>query len=136
MKFYAVIDTNVIVSALRASHVDSATVRVLDAVFDGKVIPLYTGEIIAEYRDVLYRPRLKLDQTKCDFAISFIIDQGRQLSPVSSELDLPDEDDRVFYEVTLAGQAVDAKLVTGNAKHFPSEPFVVTPAQFCELIGI
>lgn len=48
---------------------------------------------------------------------------------------MPDEKDRVFFEVALAGQSDDAKLVTGNLKHFPNVGFVVTPAQLCEIIG-
>ena len=50
---------------------------------------------------------------------------------------MPDEADRVFYEVTLAGRnGNDVKLVTGNMKHYPKADFIVTPAQFCELLGI
>lgn len=108
--------------------------RVMNAVFDGIVVPLYTSEILSEYRDVLYRPRLKLDRAKCDFAISYIVDAGRPLSPVPCDLDFPDEDDRVFYEVTLAGQEVDASLVTGSLKNYPAIDFVMTPAEFCKLI--
>lgn len=131
---YAVIDTNVMVAALRSRHEDSATVRVMNAVFDGKVVPLYTSEILSEFRDVLYRPRLKLDQAKCDFAISYMMDAGCPLSPVPCDFDFPDEDDRIFYEVTLAGQEVGATLVTGNLRHYPKIDFVLTPAEFCELL--
>jgi hypothetical protein len=43
---------------------------------------------------------------------------------------MPDEDDRVFYDsAKLAG----AYLITGNAKHYPAQPFVVTPAEFFRL---
>ena len=132
---FAVIDTNVIVAALRSRHEDSATVRVMNAVFDGKVVPLYTSAILDEYRDVLFRPRLKLDCAKCEFAIDYITDAGRPLSPVTSEQDFPDEDDRVFYEVALAGRADEASLVTGNLRHYPNADFVVTPAEFCERFG-
>lgn len=41
MEYYAVIDTNVLLSALLSKNKDSATVRVLNAVFDGIIIPLY-----------------------------------------------------------------------------------------------
>ena len=61
---YAVIDTNVIVASLLTKHHDSATARVMDAVFSGKVIPLLNDEIIAEYRDVLHRKRLGLNPEK------------------------------------------------------------------------
>ena len=55
---YAVIDTNVIVASLLTKHHDSATARVMDAVFSCKVVPLLNDEIIAEYRDVLHRKSL------------------------------------------------------------------------------
>jgi len=43
---YAVIDTNVIVASLLTKHHDSATARVMDAVFSGKVIPLLTMRLL------------------------------------------------------------------------------------------
>ena len=38
---YAVIDTNVFVSALFSKNINVATVKVLDAIFQGKIVPLY-----------------------------------------------------------------------------------------------
>ena len=61
---FAVIDTNVIVASLLTRNHDSATARVMDAVYSGKVTPLVCDEMLAEYADVLYRPRLKLDAAK------------------------------------------------------------------------
>lgn len=55
MKYYAVIDTNVLISALLSKNVNSATLKVLDAVFDGIIIPLYHQDILAEYDEVLHR---------------------------------------------------------------------------------
>ena len=49
MVYYAVIDTNVFISALLSKRADVATVRVLEAMFDGKIVPLYHGDILAEY---------------------------------------------------------------------------------------
>lgn len=46
---YAVIDTNVLVSALLASHADSATVMVMNAIISGEIIPMYNEEILNEY---------------------------------------------------------------------------------------
>jgi predicted nucleic acid-binding protein len=48
MKVYAVIDTNVLVSAFLTRHPDSATVKVLNAISDGFLIPLYNQEILKE----------------------------------------------------------------------------------------
>ena len=41
MNYLVVIDTNVLISALLSKHNDAATVRVLNAVFDGKIIPVF-----------------------------------------------------------------------------------------------
>ena len=46
---YAVFDTNVLVSALITHNVNASTVKVVEAIGDGKVIPLYNDEIVAEY---------------------------------------------------------------------------------------
>lgn len=134
---YAVIDTNVIVASLLTKHHDSATVRVMDAVFSGKVIPLLNDEIVAEYRDVLHRKRLGLNPEKCDFIISLISDLGMTLDRISTDTTMKDEKDRVFYEIALAGLNMGtSKLVTGNIKHYPQVDFVVTPAQFCEIMNL
>lgn len=45
---------------------------------------------------------------------------------------LPDPKDIVFYEVALSVD--DSYLVTGNTKHFPKKPFVVTPAEMLQII--
>ena len=47
----------------------------------------------------------------------------------------PDPADKIFYCVALAAQDDFAKLVTGNAKHYPPAPFVVTPAEFTKFIA-
>lgn len=44
----------------------------------------------------------------------------------------PDPKDVVFYEVALSKE--DAYLVTGNTKHFPKKPIVVTPAEILEIL--
>ena len=134
---YAVIDTNVIVASLKTRHHDSATVRVMDAVYSGQVTPLVNDEILAEYREVLCRPHLKLDPAKCEYIVSLLADLADRFAPVPIEATMPDEDDRVFFEIALAGQEIaDTHLVTGNAKHYPRADFIVSPAEFCEILGV
>lgn len=132
---FAVIDTNVVVAALLSRHSDAATVRVLNAVADGVVVPLYTAEILAEYREVLSRPHFHFDLPHVEGVIATLQDMGLDVEATHYDESLPDEKDRVFFEIALSGQSEGAKLITGNLRHFPSVPFVVTPAQFCELIG-
>lgn len=129
---YAVIDTNVIVSSLLTRNHDSATARVMNAVYEGKVIPLVCDEILGEYEEVLHRAQLKLDPAKCDYILSLIRDQAEPMHPVHTDALMPDEDDRIFFEIALAGQDVfDSRLVTGNIKDYPKADFVVSPSEFC-----
>ena len=45
MKIFAVIDTNILVSALLSPKNDSATVQVMENVLQKKIIPVYSEEI-------------------------------------------------------------------------------------------
>ena len=60
MKYYAVVDTNVLVSALLSKKDDAATVQVFQRILVGDVIPLYSNDTMAEYREVLARRKFKL----------------------------------------------------------------------------
>ena len=51
---------------------------------------------------------------------------------VPSAEQFPDPKDVVFYEVAMSKK--DAYLVTGNKKHFPNKPIVVTPAEMVEIL--
>ena len=56
--YYAVIDTNVLVSALLSADFNkSAPGKVVGHMLEGEIIPIYSEEILAEYRDVLQRAK-------------------------------------------------------------------------------
>ena len=129
---YAVIDTNVIVSALLSRNPDAATVKVFKAVSDGIICPLFNQEIIKEYMDVLCRDKFKLPICHIESVVKKIQQLGIMAKRVHSSEEFPDLDDIVFYEVALSKE--DAYLVTGNTKHFPKSPIVVTPAEMMEII--
>ncbi len=129
---YAVIDTNVIVSALLSRNPDAATVKVFKAVSDGIICPLFNQEIIEEYMDVLCRDKFKLPIRHIESVVKKIQQLGIMAERVHSSEEFPDLDDIVFYEVALSKE--DAYLVTGNTKHFPKSPIVVTPAEMMEII--
>lgn len=67
MSFYAVIDTNVLVGALLSRHDDSAVVQVINLVADKIIIPLYSKDIINEYKEVLFRAKLSIDPSKANY---------------------------------------------------------------------
>lgn len=123
-----VIDTNVVVSGLLTPHGPSA--RVLDAVLDGRMKLVYDARILAEYRDVLHRPRLKLAADK----ITAFLDGLRSqmlVTPGPIPAAGPDVDDIVFIEAALV--TTDRTIVTGNLAHYPPEILhgvrLLTPAQ-------
>ena len=132
MKIYAVIDTNVIVSALLSRNHDSATVKVLDYLYDRVIVPVYNNEIIEEYEAVLRRPKFNFSEETVHAVIEAIMEGGIDSRRIGSNEHLPDPKDVVFYEVALANE--DSFLVTGNTKHFPKKPFVVTPAEMLHII--
>lgn len=134
MKCYAVIDTNVLVSALLAKHENSATVKVVNHLFDGTVIPVFSELILAEYGDVLRRKKFGFTLELVDTFLTELRNCGKQLQVTETGVILPDEKDVPFYEVVLESGTDDTYLVTGNIKHFPPEMFIVTPARFIEIV--
>ena len=129
--FYAVFDTNVLVSALMSRHADSPTVALLDYVLDGRIILLYNEEILNEYDDVLHRLKFDFSDERIQ-AVVDLVKTGLLLEPTESGELFPDSDDRVFYEVALSKDG--AYMVTGNLRHFPKTPIVVTPAQMMKIV--
>ena len=129
--FYAVFDTNVLVSALMSKHADSPTVLLLDYVLDGRIVLLYNEDIINEYKEVLQRDKFHFDDEQINALID-LIKTGIHLNPTESQDTFADEDDRVFYEVALSKE--EGYVVTGNTKHFPKSPIVVTPAEMMQII--
>lgn len=135
MLYYAVVDTNVLVSALLTKNDDAATVQVLRKIFAGDVIPLYSIETMAEYREVLARRKFRFDKDLVDYVLLAIEKFGILINPSPTAVTLPDMDDLPFYEIVMERIEDDPYLVTGNIKHFTKESFIVTPAEFLEIIS-
>ena len=130
---YAVIDTNVFVSALLSRYPDAATVQVVEAISNKGIRPLYNDEIIAEYEDVLCRDKFKFPRNLIKTIIDKVKDIGVSTKRTSVSEYFPDPKDIVFYEVAMSKE--EAYLVTGNTKHFPNTPIVVTPAEMVEILA-
>lgn len=134
MKFYAVIDTNVIVSALLKWN--SVPGVVLQAVFNGFVVPVYNDEILNEYRNVLNRPKFGFSSELISETISQIESLGVMENALETVAEaIPDPKDIVFYSIALShGKTAEKHLITGNVKHFPANPIVVTPRQMLDIL--
>ena len=124
-----VIDTNVVISAFISSKSISAQIIALIAL-DEEFVICYNADILAEYQDVLTRTKFEKYNFKAidisDF-IKKVQETGILIEPIVSDISLPDESDRIFYDTAKAAEAI---LITGNIKHYPSESFIMTPADY------
>ena len=133
MKFYAVIDTNVLVSA--AMKPESVPGQVVELVLDGVIVPFLNKAIIKEYRDVLLRPKFDFPEQIVKDVLNEIDSHGIYVDAEHVDVELPYPKDLVFYEVVMdMRKEEDAYLVTGNIKHFPEKTFIVTPRQMIDII--
>lgn len=135
MTYYAVIDTNVLVSALLSKRDDAATVQVIERMISGDVIPVYSNPTMAEYREVLKRKKFGFSADLVDYLLSAVEKFGVLAEPAPTGVILPDMKDLPFYEVVMEKREDEAYLVTGNIRHFPKEPFIVTAREFLDILN-
>lgn len=127
-----VIDTNVLVAALLTPG--KVADQALHALVEGDTRPLYDARIVAEYRAVLARPKFaSIARDVIEARIDRFLAVAESVSPAQLDAALDDEDDRIFLEVALGGRA-DA-IITGNAKHFPTDlgVAILSPGRWLEL---
>ncbi len=134
MRYYAVFDTNVLISSLLTQKTDTATARVINAIAEQRIIPIYSEEILEEYKEVLHRKKFPFTNDRINGILEMICQFGVIVDPSPTDEVLPDEDDLIFYEVVMEKREDDAYLITGNIKHFPSKEFIVTPAEMMEIL--
>lgn len=120
-----VVDTNILVSALWSKN--GAPARVLSMIISGGLIPCYDYRILSEYRDVLSRPKFKFSDGEVNALLDWIADNGRSVIAEPLNVNFTDEADKKFYEVA---KFCNAKLITGNIKHFPNDKIVLTVSDF------
>ena len=128
---YAVFDTNVLISALLSKREDSPPVLLLNHVLDGRIVLVYNEEIVSEYQEVLHRDKFGFSDERIKTVLE-VVRTGLCLGRTPSNEIFPDQDDAVFYEVALSKEGTF--LVTGNFRHFPKSPIVVTPAEMISIL--
>ena len=136
MTYYAVVDTNVLVSALLKEG--SIPYQIIEYIRSKKIIPLFNEDIITEYIEVLVRNKFGLTEEQVKNTIALFLDHGLEIVPVEIDEFFSDNDDKIFYQIVMSSRqsGEDSKLVTGNIKHFPRKEFVVTPAEMIEIINL
>ena len=134
MKYYAVFDTNVLISSLLTKRMDTATAKVVDSIVTGDIIPLYNQEILDEYDEVLHRKKFSFSEERIRRILTMICQFGLAVNPSPTGEILVDMDDLVFYEVVMEKRDDDAYLITGNIRHFPKREYIVTPSEMMAIL--
>lgn len=133
MKYYAVIDTNVIVSSMLKA--ESVPGQIAKLVTKNIITPLLNEEIYTEYYDVLTRNKFGLNQKDIEDLLKSIKRNAIYLNREQTLEDFINKDDIVFFEIVMSARnTMDAYLMTGNIKHYPVRSYVVTPAQMIKII--
>jgi putative PIN family toxin of toxin-antitoxin system len=105
-----VLDSNVLVSGvLRAAGPPG---RILDLVLGGRLQLLYDDRILAEYEEVLARPRFGTPRDALEDLLDALRASGEAVVAPPVRIRLRDPDDLPFLEVAAA--ASGAALVTGD----------------------
>lgn len=127
-----VLDTNVLVSGFLNPYGPPGSILGLAA--SGDLALCYDARILAEYREVLLRPKFELDAQAVDDFLAQVEAEGELAATAPLPHRLPDHSDEPFLEAARGGRA--ECLVTGNLKHFPARLClgmkVVSPAEFVD----
>ena len=131
---FAVLDTNVLISAALAHNKYSIPYSVFRGVVERRFVPLVDDNIVREYCEVFSRPKFSFMQETINDIVGNTIKFAINQPVPPSGIELPDCDDVIFYDVARAHQDKGAYLVTGNLKHFPNCGFAVSPRDFMNII--
>lgn len=123
-----VLDTNVLISAMLSPG--RKAYSILQSVFFEGFQVVYDSRIMDEYERVLHYEKFGFDEKDIEAILSPIRENGLHIvaHPIKA-IPFNDESDRKFLEVAKTASAV---LVTGNLKHFPEDPIVMSVSDFYE----
>ena len=125
-----VVDTNILVSGLLNPL--SAPGQIVRWVADGILIPCHDARVLAEYEEVLRRPKFDFSPDEIRALLAQIQAGGLVMSGQLLAEKLPDPDDEMFLEIALASNC--EFLITGNARDYPAGTYgttaIIAPAAF------
>ncbi len=111
-----VLDTNILISACWKP--DGLEAQTVNLALSGAIVPCVSLEILAEYRDVLFRKKFAALIAPASELLALLEPRALQLRPNQPVHAASDEDDNRFLECAAAAGA--DFLVTGNLKHYPA----------------
>jgi putative PIN family toxin of toxin-antitoxin system len=135
----AVVDTNVVVSGLLTSGIDTPTSRILDSMLSGALRFALSVELLAEYRSVLLRKKIRsrhgLDEAQIDTILTAVAENAVIYEPADPPSYPPDHGDLHLWALLAARPG--AILVTGDQALVDNPPdwaSVVTPRTFLSAV--
>jgi putative PIN family toxin of toxin-antitoxin system len=130
-----VLDTNILVSALLQPEGFPARAFLI-ALTSVTTQLCVSGDIYAEYEEVIRRPKFNRNEAVIELALGAIRKNGFWVRPTEKVTACSDPDDDIFLECAQAASA--QYVVTGNLKDFPAkwaEAQIVTARQFVDAIA-
>jgi putative PIN family toxin of toxin-antitoxin system len=134
----AVIDTNVVIAGLLTGNTGSPTVRILDAMCKGAFPFLLSTALLAEYREVLLRKKIRalhgLTEREVDILLTALAANAIVREP-APQTGAPDAKDDHLW--SLVQSETNCVLVTGDhalAQSPPPKSSVLSPRQFADLL--
>lgn len=118
MSHFFIIDTNVVVAGLITSQADSPVARILDGMLTAAFAFVVSSALLAEYREVLLRPKLVkrhgLSESEIDTLMTDLARHAIVLTPTASTplAIAPDAGDQFLWD--LLDTRPDLLLVTGD----------------------
>lgn len=133
MTYVAVIDTNVIVSALLKE--ESNPGKIISYIRNETIIPVYDEDILKEYNEILHKEKFHFTEEQINDLFTLFKIHGRVLNETKTDEFFKDKTDIKFFQIVLTANMIqDSYLVTGNLKHFPQRVFVINPAMMVDMI--
>lgn len=134
-----VVDTNVVVAGLLTARADAPTALVLDGMLSARFSFLLSLDLVAEYREVLLRPRITarhgLGEADVDVLLAAIVTTGILVDTGASPSATDPGDDHLW---ALLHARPGVVLVTGDALLLASPPAhasVIAPLSFTRLLA-
>ena len=81
MIYYAVIDTNVLISSLITTNFESPTISIIREITKGNIVPIYSDYLMTEYREVLSRSKFKIPDEILERVLKMFIENGLKFEP-------------------------------------------------------
>ncbi|MEJ7746730.1 MAG: putative toxin-antitoxin system toxin component, PIN family [Luteimonas sp.] len=113
----AIVDTNVVVAGLLTARANSPVVQILDGMLKGAFPFVLSTALLAEYRTVLARPKLRrahgLNESEIDIILLEMAQHAIELQPAPAH-EAPDPGDQFLWELLAARD--DLLLITGDKR--------------------